>query len=417
VPFLPPRFLEIRPCHGLRLGVAAAIAVMPVAARTATAQVSAPATADTAQRDLADVLARLLGHKPARADSTAAPRAVIVSILPQLSTSPTVGLLVGVSGTAVTRLGPPSETNTTVVSASLSYTTKSQIHVLVRSNIFSPMNRIKLEGDWRYLDTNQPTYGLGPAQPKSAESDMDFKLVRLYETIYLGVARRTFVGVGYHLDYHFDIVDLEAALRPTPFLEYNAGSTVTRTTSSGLSLSALYDTRDNPINPVGGTLIDASFRISPTWLGSDDSWQSLQGEVRVYPVLPGRRRQILALWGFAWLTFGRAPYLDLPAIGADYDGRTGRGYAQGRIRGTDLLYAEAEYRVTLSANGLWGAVAFVNLTSASALGSRELPAPDLGVGLGLRVKLNKRSGANLTIDYAFGAESSRGLFLGTGEAF
>jgi hypothetical protein len=96
---------------------------------------------------------------------------------------------------------------------------------------------------------------------------------------------------------------------------------------------------------------------------------------------------------------------------------SGRGYAQGRIRGTDLLYAEAEYRVTLSANGLWGAVAFVNLTSASGLASRELPAPDLGVGLGLRVKLNKRSDTNITIDFAFGAQGSGGLFLGTGEAF
>jgi outer membrane protein assembly factor BamA len=317
----------------------------------------------------------------------------------------------------VTHLGPPEESNLTVLSASISFTTKNQTNLVVRSNVFSPQNRIKLEGDWRYLDTNQPTYGLGSAQPSTARADMDFKLLRLYESVFFAVARQTLVGAGYHLDRHFDIVDRNASQGPTPFLQYNGGRVVTTTTSSGISLNALHDSRQNPINPVDGALIAASFRIFPTWLGSDDSWQSLQGEVRVYPRLPGRRRQILALWGFAWLTLGNAPYLDLPAIGWDYANRSGRGYAQGRIRGTDLLYAEAEYRVTLSANGLWGAVAFVNLTSASAPGSRTLPSPDLGVGLGLRVKLNKHSDTNITIDFGVGAEGSRGLFLGTGEAF
>ena len=40
-----------------------------------------------------------------------------------------------------------------------------------------------------------------------------------------------------------------------------------------------------------------------------------------------------------------------------------------------------------------------------------------GVGLGLRIKLNKRSTTNITLDYAVGVEGANGLFLGTGEAF
>ncbi len=38
-------------------------------------------------------------------------------------------------------------------------------------------------------------------------------------------------------------------------------------------------------------------------------------------------------------------------------------------------------------------------------------------GLGLRVKLNKRSHTNITLDLGFAAGGSHGLFLGTGEAF
>jgi hypothetical protein len=90
----------------------------------------------------------------------------------------------------------------------------------------------------------------------------------------------------------------------------------------------------------------------PTWLGSDDDWQSVEAEARIYP-MPFGGRSVLALWGLAWLTFGKPPYLDLPAIGWDYNNRTGRAYAQGRIRSSDMFYAEAEYRITLSRDGLW----------------------------------------------------------------
>ncbi|HEU4649581.1 MAG TPA: BamA/TamA family outer membrane protein [Gemmatimonadales bacterium] len=377
----------------------------------------AQAATDTMQRDAMDVLAHLLGRKPGPPTKAMPERKVLLTVLPAFSANPSVGLLLGVSGTAVTRLGPPPATNLTVLSASINFTTKNQMNLLLRSNVFLPRNRLKLEGDWRYLDTNQPTYGLGPAQPSSAEANMDFRLLRLYETVFFAVGPQTLIGPGYHLDYHFDIVDRRAQSGPTPFLEYNGGQTVTSTTASGLSFNALHDSRDNPINPTAGILVSASFRIFPKALGSDQTWQSLQGEVRVYPRLPGQRRRILAFWGLAWLTFGTAPYLDLPAIGWDYANRSGRGYAQGRIRGTDMLYAEAEYRVTLSRNGLWGAAAFLNLTSASAPGARTLPSPDLGGGIGLRVKLNKHSDTNITIDFAAGAQGSGGIFLGTGEAF
>ncbi|MGZ8392780.1 MAG: hypothetical protein ACXWWK_08085, partial [Gemmatimonadales bacterium] len=122
-------------------------------------------------------------------------------------------------------------------------------------------------------------------------------------------------------------------------------------------------------------------------------------------------------WGWTWLTMGRPPYLDLPAIGWDYNNRSGRGYAQGRIRAQDLVYGEAEYRMRLSRDGLWGAVAFFNLTSSSDPASGGLQTPDPGGGVGLRIKLNKNSNTNIGIDFGFGVEGSNGVFFGTGEAF
>ena len=92
-------------------------------------------------------------------------------------------------------------------------------------------------------------------------------------------------------------------------------------------------------------------------LGSTQSWRELQSEARAYRRLPVSRRHILAVWGLAWLTLdGEPDYFNLPSIGWDLYGRTGRGYAAGRYRGRGWLYGEAEYRVDVLRSGLIGAV-------------------------------------------------------------
>jgi hypothetical protein len=394
--------------------VALALAVAPALA--VAQQPEGARTDSVVQRDLMDVISRVLRGQPKLADTIEIPPKVVVTVLPAFSANPTVGVLLGVSGNVVTRLGSAETTNLSTISASVSYTTKSQFNVLLRSNIYAPGNAWKLEGDWRYLDTNQPTYGLGPALPGGLEAPMDFKLLRLYETVYREVMPDVLVGVGYHLNYYFDIVDHNAGQGLTPFLTYYTGQPVTATTSSGFSLNLLNDTRDNPINPKRGHYARGSVHVNPTWLGSDDDWQSLEAEYRTYRRVGAGGRNVLALWGLAWFTMGRPPYLDLPAIGWDYSNRMGRGYAQGRIRAGDLLYGEAEYRATLTRNGMWGAAAFLNLTSASD-DTGALQAPNLGGGVGLRLKLDKRSDTNITIDIGFGAQGSNGVFFGTNEAF
>jgi surface antigen Omp85-like protein len=396
----------------------AALVLCGLGSTPAASQQGAPvARTDTVrQRDLMDLIAQLRHGKPKLSDTIEIPPKMVLTILPAFSANPTNGLLLGVSGNAVTRLGTDTSTNLSTVSASVNYTTKKQFNVLLRSNVYTAGNSWKLEGDWRYLDSNQPTYGLGPALPGEFESPMDYNLIRFYETVYRGISPDFLVGLGYHLSHYFGIVDHNAAAGVvTPYVQYSGGQP-TSSTSSGLSFNVLSDSRDNPINTRNGLLARGSLRFSPTWLGSDATWQSFEGELRTYhKVGPGRN--VLAFWGLTWLTMGQPPYLDLPAIGWDYNNRSGRGYAQGRIRARDMVYGEAEYRMTLSRDGLWGAVAFLNLTSSSDAATGSLQTPDPGGGVGLRIKLNKNSNTNIGIDFGFGVEGSNGVFFGTGEAF
>ncbi len=383
-------------------------------------------TPDTAgqvpQRDLMDVARNILGREPdttAVIDSASAGdgQKFTFALLPAFSVNPATGLLVGVSASAIGRNRPTAPP--AAIYASVSYTTKQQLKLALRGNVYSRDGKWSIGADWRYHDNNQPTYGLGPAPPSSEKHDMDFKQVRLSQTVSRKLSGRLYAGAGYHLETYFDIVDLDTVPgQLTPFQEYS-GVGVTQTVSSGLSGQLLYDSRDNPAYPTRGQYASAGFYFYPSWLGSDFTWQAMILEGRLYPHVGGRFpwEGVLGIWARSWFTLGRTPYMELPSIGWDPASRTGRGYVQGRIRAQDMVYLEAEYRVSLSRNGLWGAAAFLNFTSASDPTTRSLQNPNIGGGVGLRVKLNKNSHTNITLDWGLAAGGSRGLFLGTGEAF
>src|SRR5262249_14274573 len=151
---------------------------------------------------------------------------------------------------------------------------------------------------------------------------------------------------------------------------------------SGVSLDLLLERRDNPINATRGVYASMSYKLFPTFLGSDQNWQSLYLDARAYPRLPGSGKNVLALWAFGWFTLsGEPPYLELPALATPF-GHAGRGYAQGRYRGKNAIYGEAEYRFGISPDGLFGGVVFANLGSITEPNSNSFRSliPAAGVG-------------------------------------
>jgi hemolysin activation/secretion protein len=103
----------------------------------------------------------------------------------------------------------------------------------------------------------------------------------------------------------------------------------------------------------------------------------------------------------------------------DTYGRAGRGYPQGRFRGEDLVYGEMEYRWTVTQNGLFGMVAFLNTETLSSeqTGEDLFEAFATGAGFGFRLMLNKRSRTNLCFDIGWGKDGSRAAYFAVQEAF
>jgi outer membrane protein assembly factor BamA len=184
---------------------------------------------------------------------------------------------------------------------------------------------------------------------------------------------------------------------------------------------ALADSRDGAINPSRGWYAQLSYLwFLDGFAGGSSSWEQVSYDVRTYRRLTRDARHKLAFWAFGDLvTSGVVPYLDLPATGTDTYNRSGRGFPQGRFRGERLVYGEAEYRWTVTRNGLFGMVAFVNAQTvsdpASGQGLFDTVAP--AAGAGARLALNKRSKTNLCFDIGFGSGGSRAIYFAIQEAF
>jgi Omp85 superfamily domain len=296
------------------------------------------------------------------------------------------------------------------------YSEYHQFWTIANSNIFFDKLKLHLFGDWRYYKYPTNTFGIGSNSTFADELKIDFSYIRFYQILYREIADNVFAGIGYNLDYHWNIAenppegDVYDEIR-----QYQNGN---RSVSSGFSANFLYDSRKNSINPTGGSLVSIQYRPNMTFLGSDKNWQSLIIDLRQYFQFPTDTRNVLALWNYDSMTLkGDPPYFDLPSTGWDDYNNVGRGYVPGRYTGKNLLYAESEYRMVLTRNGLFGCVAFCNAESIFQKLTNNMDRIMPGGGFGIRLKINKYSNANLAVDYGFGVEGSRGFFFNLGEVF
>jgi hypothetical protein len=306
--------------------------------------------------------------------------------------------------------------NISTVLTSVAYTAKDQFIFPISSDIWTKGNEYNIVTDWRYLKYPSETFGLGGYTQQDSSYTIDYYYLKLHQAIYKKITADFYAGIGYDFDYFWDIEEVSPPPgRETDFEQYGYSSSEK---ASGLSFSLKYDSRHNPINPQKGIYANILFQPKFVFMGSDANWQSLLLEFRTYIPFPSRSRNILAFWSYNWFTVGGTPpYLLLPSTAWDQFSNTGRGYIQGRFRSLNMIDQEAEYRFVITHSGLLGGVVFANAECFSDVltGKYEVISP--GVGLGIRIMLNKFSRTNIALDYAWGTMGSRGFFVNLGEVF
>ena len=407
-----------------------------------SAQEPATVMADTScvQKDLSDVLRSAL-NKPPKVETAGGS----ILLLPIIGSNPATGFMIGVGGQYGFKL-PGVDTRYSMLSGSVQFTSKNQKLFLLKNNIYTKNNNIFFTGDWRFLIFSQSTYGLGTNAPEGGILDYQFNLggvetnndsltqplnfnfLRLHQTASYRIKEAFYLGVGYFLDAYYKIDDEKLRLNPgdtliTSHYAYNKyyGFETDKYYSSALNINLIYDTRDNMINPYKGYFLMLSWRGSMKFLGNKNNANSLSLEWRSFHPLSKRNpRHLMAFWLLGnFSPDGEFPYLILPATAYDQRSRSARGYTQGRYRGNNYMYGEAEYRFPISqCGGILGGVLFVNATTANspvhALKLFDSVKP--GYGLGLRVMVDKKTRTNLAIDFGFGDKSS-GFYLAASETF
>lgn len=367
------------------------------------------------QKDLIDILHHLF-HKKGLQPANPVVKQFNYSIVPSVGYTLSTGFAVSLTGNVAFYAEPKQHENLSVVNSTLAYNQHSQLTFRLGSNIWSKDNAYNYVGDLRLYKFPENTYGLGSLTSLDNLNPIKYDFFRFYETVLKRIEKNFYGGLGYNLDYHYNIA--QNGKPNQSITDYQVYGQTTRSVSSGVTFNLLYDNRKNSINPRNGTYANLIYRPNLKLLGSDDNWQSLSFDFRKYIPLTAGGKSILAFWTLETFTLnGHPPYFDLPSTAWDTNSTTGRGYTLGRFRGENMLYAETEFRFDLSRNGLFGGVLFVNGESFSDYPNNRFQRVLPGYGPGLRVKFNKRSGTNICIDYGIGINGSHGLFVNLNEVF
>lgn len=392
------------------------------------------------QIDLGDLIRKAL-HKPpkVRPESSGS-----LLLMPIIGTNPATGFMFGVGGQYALKM--PGSTLYSNFSGSAQFTTKSQLIIMLKNNIYTRANRLFLTGDWRFLIYSQSTYGLGTTSPEGGVLDfqyslagtettgdsltqpMKFHFLRLHQSVAFRIKEGLYGGIGYAYDGYSKIVDEKLRLEPgdtflTSHYYYNTlyGFSTSSYFSSAIHANLVYDNRDNMINPYEGIYAFVSWRGGFKFLGNEKNVNYFQLEWRSFhPISKGNPRHLIGFWVMGnFVPAGKYPYLILPATAYDQRGRSGRGYTQGRFRGPNMIYGEAEYRFPISKpGGILGGVVFINGTTTDnpGLDLKLFESVRAAYGAGLRIMIDKRSRTNLAVDLGFG-QKSFGFYLAASETF
>jgi hypothetical protein len=203
------------------------------------------------QRDLVDIVYYILHINPgSRFDSTGGSRKkILMSTGPILEYTVSTGFTVGISSSASFLTSHNDSTNYSVVLGAVKFTQKHQFLIPVQSNIWTAGNKYNLLGDWHYINFPQDTYGFGGHTTMADGYIVDYKSIRFYENVLRKIKKNLYAGLGYQLDYHWGIQQINPPVQNT---DYNIYGFSTTSLSSGLALDILFDSRKNSVNPDGG---------------------------------------------------------------------------------------------------------------------------------------------------------------------
>ncbi|MDC0708864.1 BamA/TamA family outer membrane protein [Stigmatella sp. ncwal1] len=356
---------------------------------------------------LAALLGLLLTTTP-EASSRAAPEtergqfSVVPFVLPAYQ--PETGFLVGSAASLVHQPPAASGQRESQVLLAAAASVRKQFTLLLQPDVYFLDDRLNLTATASAARFPDRFFGLGARTRAEDEESFTPIFLELELSPKWRIAPRLYVGPTVRYQ-HARITRVAADGALQALTGAGGGATLQ------LGLTALYDSRDNTLNPLTGFLARLNLRSAHEEWGSDYAFDLLRLDARRYLPLPWGERHVLAIQGLVELRRGEPPFYDTSRLGGM---EMSRGHLEGRFRERQHLAAQLEYRAPL----FWrfGGVAFASAaTVARSLEDFDTRDIKPAGGLGLRFAPLTDVPVNIRLDVAYGTEMS--FYLNVGEAF
>ncbi|MDZ7648156.1 MAG: hypothetical protein U5K54_13785 [Cytophagales bacterium] len=153
-----------------------------------------------------DVIDLIIGRdKTNETNKVREKRRVYFSIFPAAANAQGGGRVIITSINAAFTWGDPKTTNLSNVYLLPLPTFRVRYGLFLRHNIWLPKNSWNLIGDYRISHYPQYIWGLGGNTQEFERSLLNTDYSRIYQTVLKEISRKWFAGVGYALDYSYNI--------------------------------------------------------------------------------------------------------------------------------------------------------------------------------------------------------------------
>lgn len=345
--------------------------------------------------------------KAVEKDNTLYPTKAIFT--PVITYAPETNLSLGFGMKGLFKMkGSGPETRTSNVPLTLQYTIENKYLFFSGFEVFFPQERYMLTGNVRVQSFPSLYFGIGQDTPESNKEEFTYSQV-LIEPLFLKnvIRKHLFVGGGFRYNKIFSV-----AQSPNGLLENFEDRGYDGSTSTGIELAIVYDSRDNILNATEGAFIGVFHGFYESFLGGTSDFQLTKLDFR-YFIQPFKNpKSIIGISLNAHFSHGDIPLLEQARLGG---ANSMRGYFEGRYTDRHLISGQIEWRQKLT--GRWGLVGFAGVgTVAPSLNEFSMDYIRPSIGAGVRFLIDKQENLNLRLDYGIGNEKGN-YYLKLAEAF
>jgi hypothetical protein len=129
----------------------------------------------------------------------------IFSVVPAAGYTLSSGLTGSINVNTAFYTSNPKTTNISSITTNFIYTQYKQMTIPVQANIWTRDNNYNFMVDWRFFKYPQDTYGLGSDSKLTDAFGLEFKHLRLHQSVLKRIGKSFFVGAGFFFDKRWDI--------------------------------------------------------------------------------------------------------------------------------------------------------------------------------------------------------------------